>query len=179
MYLTQLREFDVRHGHWPGQCDVMMLNHCFDIADATLNSWKEAHDAFAQRDVKEADPFWIYRGVHEDFTRLVIKAFAEFEEDDSVRRFATNKFPSECLAYALLVQWVEREMAEKGHKLGHTVRSKCQRYRTTYQPDWSASLPWVTYRNGTAGRHFVTLEEAKKYLATYGAVFEDKPDGTQ
>ena len=173
MYLTQLREFDVRHGHWPGQSDVMMLNHCFDIADATLNSWKEAHDAFNKR-TKADDPHWFGQVVHQDFTRLVVKAFKDFEEDDSVRRFATNKFPSECLAYALLVQWIQREMADKGHKLGTTVRSKCQRFRTTYQPDWSESLPWVTYRHGTAGRHFVTLEEAKKYLATYGAEFEDK-----
>ena len=171
MYLQQLREMDVRHGHWPGQCDVMMLNRCFDIADATLNSWKEAHDAFNQRDVKVDDPTWIYRGVHEDFTRLVIKAFKD--DEPSVKSFATNKFPSECLAYALLVQWVERDLADKGHLLGTTVRSKCSCYRATYHPDWSESLPWVTYRNGTAGRHFVTLEEAKKYLATYGAVFEE------
>lgn len=173
MYLTQLREFGARHNHWPGQCDVMMLNHCFDIADATLNSWKEAHDAFAMRIEKAGDPKFIGYGVHYAFTRLVIRAFKEFEEDDSVRRFATNKFPSEAIAYALLVQWLERDEADKGYKLGTTVRSKCQRYRTTYQPDWSASLPWVTYRNGTAGRHFVTLDEAKAYLKGYGAEFED------
>lgn len=177
MYLQQLREFDVKHNHWPGQCDVMMLNHCFDIADATLNSWKEAHDAFARRIVKPSDPQFISFGVHYAFTRLVVRAFNEFEEDGSVKSFATNRFPSECIAYALLVLWLERDAAEKGHKPGTTVRSKCRRYRTTYWPEWSQTLPWVTYRHGTAGRHFVTLEEAKAYLATFGAVFEEPTNG--
>lgn len=174
MYLQQLREFDVRPGHWPGQCDVTMLNHCFDIADATLNSWKEAHDAFAMRVPKAGQPKFIGYGVHYAFTRLVIRAFAEFEEDDSVRRFATNKFPSECIAYALLVVWLERDAADKGHKLGTTVRSKCQRHRATYQPDWSPSKPWATFSNGTACNAFATLAEAKGHLTRgHGAQFEE------
>ena len=179
MYLTQLREFGARHGHWPGQCDVMMLNHCFDIADAALNSWKEAHDAFAQRIPKAQDPQFISHGVHMAFTRRVIKAFRDFEEDAAVTRFATNKFPSECLAYALLVQWIERDLADKGHKPGHTVRSKCQRYRATYSPEWCKILPWCTFRNGTACRQFATLKEAKANLESYGAKFEETPDATE
>lgn len=174
MYLQQLRELDCRHGHWPGQCDTFMLNNCFDIADATLNSWKDAHDAFAMRIEKPGDPRFISHGVHYAFTRLVVRAFKD-EEDSSIKSFATNKFPSEAIAYALLVIWIERALTEGGRKLGETVRSKCQRYRTTYHPDWSETLPWVTYRNGTAGRHFASLSEAKTYLKGYGAEFGEAP----
>ena len=108
MYLQQLREFDVKPGKWPGQSDVWMLNACFDIADATLNSWKEAHDAFNRRDKKPDQPKWFSKVVHDEFTNFVVRAFTRCE-DDGMRRFATNKFPSETLAYALLVQWIENE----------------------------------------------------------------------
>lgn len=111
MYLTQLQHLDVKPGKWPGQSDVMMLNACFDIADATLNSWKEAHKAFNSRTIDLQNPKRIFRSVHSEFTRLVIKAF-ENCEDDGMRRFATNKFPSEVLAYAVLVQWIENEEPE-------------------------------------------------------------------
>lgn len=108
MYLTQLRHLDVKPGKWPGREDVLMLNCCFDIADATLNSWKEAHDAFNNREKSSADPKWFGQDVHRQFTRLVIKAFKDCE-DAGTRSFATNKFPSETLAYAVLVAWIENE----------------------------------------------------------------------
>lgn len=108
MYLTQLRELDVKPGHWPGHEDVLMLNCCFDIADATLNSWKEAHDSFNSRVKNAHDPKMIATGVHTAFTRLVVKAF-ESCEDHAMRSWATNKWPSELLAYAVLVAWIENE----------------------------------------------------------------------
>lgn len=111
MYLTQLRELKVSHTNWPTQANQQMLTICFDIADATLNSWKDAHDAFAMRIVKPNHPKFISYGVHYAFTRLVIRAFQDCE-DDAVKRFATNKFPSECIAYALLVLWLEKEVAD-------------------------------------------------------------------
>lgn len=111
-YLTQLRHLDVKPGEWPGKEDVWMLNNCFEIADATLNSWKEAHDAFNSRERHESDPKWFGQVVHQQFTRLVIKAFEKCEDAD-VRSFATNKFPSETLAYAVLVAWIENEASIK------------------------------------------------------------------
>lgn len=44
------------------------------------------------------------------------------------------------------------------YKSGDTVRSKCGRARLSYHPEWSEMLPWASYKNGTAGRHFGTLE---------------------
>jgi len=111
MYLQQLREMEVRHNHWPENSDALRLNNCFDIADATLNSWKEAHDAFQRLLAKElAGAKNIDVDTHREFTRLVIRAFKDCE-DFSMKSFATNKFPSECIAYAVLVAWVEQEAA--------------------------------------------------------------------
>lgn len=59
------------------------------------------------------------------------------------------------------------------HKQGETVRSKCGRHRTTYQPDWSAMKPWATFNNGTACNAFATLSEAKRHLQEHGAKFEE------
>lgn len=59
------------------------------------------------------------------------------------------------------------------YKHGDTVRSKCGRHRTTYQPDWSPMKPWATFNNGTACNAFATLSEAKRHLQEHGAVFEE------
>ena len=106
MYLQELRHLDVKPGKWPGNENVWMYNRCFEIADATLNSWKEAHDAFNSRERRESDPKWVGQAVHQRFTQLVIKAFKDVYD---VRDWATNKFPSETLAYAVLVAWIENE----------------------------------------------------------------------
>ena len=57
------------------------------------------------------------------------------------------------------------------YKLGDTVRSKCQRFRASYSPDWCKMLPWCTYRNGTACLQFATLQEAIANLKGYGGEF--------
>ena len=43
--------------------------------------------------------------------------------------------------------------------------SRLSNCRIAYHPEWDETLPYVTYRNGTAGRHFATLSEAQEYLA--------------
>ena len=50
------------------------------------------------------------------------------------------------------------------HSLGTTYRTKCGRGRITYQADWSPSMPWASYWDGTAGRHFVTVPAASEYF---------------
>lgn len=57
------------------------------------------------------------------------------------------------------------------YKPGHTVRSVCHRYRLTYSPDWCQVKPWCSYRNGTAGLQFATLEEGIAYFKSEGAKF--------
>lgn len=52
------------------------------------------------------------------------------------------------------------------YKLGHTIRTRDGKGRITYQPDWSQSMPWASYRNGTAGRLY----------ASVGAARQDIPD---
>jgi hypothetical protein len=50
------------------------------------------------------------------------------------------------------------------YEIGQSQRSNCGHARATYRPDWSPELPWVTYTNGTARRHFGSLRGALFYL---------------
>jgi hypothetical protein len=52
--------------------------------------------------------------------------------------------------------------SELSRAIGHTFRNGSK--RVVYQPDWSAAQPWVTYTNGTAGRHFATERHAVEWL---------------
>lgn len=36
--------------------------------------------------------------------------------------------------------------------------------RIKYDPDWSPSMPYLTYYNGTAGRCFGSVQAAMQYL---------------
>jgi hypothetical protein len=110
MYLTQLRALDVSHTNWPTSADAHRLTVCFDIVDATLNSWVEAHTLFNRRQ-RFNDRTFISVGLHQGFTKLVVQAMQHIEDDD-VRSFGTNKFPSETLAYALIKVWLAREAEE-------------------------------------------------------------------
>lgn len=49
-----------------------------------------------------------------------------------------------------------------------TYRTKCGRGRVSYHPEWSPSQPWVTYIDGTAGRHVVDLPAAYAYFKSKG-----------
>jgi len=46
--------------------------------------------------------------------------------------------------------------------IGFTVKSKNGQDRLTYRPDWSQSAPWMSYKKGTAGRYFSSIQEAKQ-----------------
>lgn len=56
-------------------------------------------------------------------------------------------------------------------KNGDTVRSDCGTARATFRPDWNESQPWVTYINGTAGRHFPSALTALNALEAKGFTF--------
>lgn len=47
---------------------------------------------------------------------------------------------------------------------GQTFRSECGRHRVTYRPDFSASLPWASYIDGTAGQHYYSLIAAEQRM---------------
>ncbi len=51
-----------------------------------------------------------------------------------------------------------------GPKEWDTYRTKCGRGRVEYHEEWSPSLPWASYWDGTAGRHFATLDAARWYF---------------
>ena len=43
-----------------------------------------------------------------------------------------------------------------------------RRARVTYHPEWSVSHPWVSYIDGTAGRHFENEQQAHAYFENLG-----------
>jgi hypothetical protein len=49
-----------------------------------------------------------------------------------------------------------------------TYRTKCSRGRATYHPEWSESLPWALYVNGTATVHRGSLDAARAYFRERG-----------
>lgn len=52
----------------------------------------------------------------------------------------------------------------------YTVRSK-DGARLSKQPEWDSERPWLSYKNGTAGRHFVTLRQGMDQLTRDGYRF--------
>lgn len=61
---------------------------------------------------------------------------------------------------------------------GSTVRSACGMARVTYSPrfawqpvDFITAQPWLTFREGTAGRSFPCLSSAVEYLRSKGYKF--------
>lgn len=54
------------------------------------------------------------------------------------------------------------------YTIGETFRSKCGRARITYRPDWDAERPWVSYIDGTAGRHFGLPILGDRYMRDRG-----------
>ena len=57
-----------------------------------------------------------------------------------------------------------------------TYRTTNKAGRITYHPEWSASQPWASYINGTAGRHFTTVEAARIYFTSKGLMLKDEPE---
>lgn len=55
----------------------------------------------------------------------------------------------------------------------HSINGKA---RISYSPDWSASQPFCTYIEGTAGAQFRTLRAAKLAMFNRGHHFAEKDD---
>lgn len=54
-----------------------------------------------------------------------------------------------------------------------TFRTVCGRGRVTNHPEWSSTLPWVSYIDGTAGKQFRDLYDAAQYFRALGMVLKD------
>lgn len=54
------------------------------------------------------------------------------------------------------------------HDVGVSYRTECGHGRCSFRPDWSTAQPWVTYIDGTAGRHLGGLEACAQYFAARG-----------
>lgn len=118
MYLTDLRKDPPKPPYWPGTKTKERqdwFDRGFEIVDATLNSWKEAHDVFNSRLAKCRLPGQEVPKDHVDHITmgrmipLVVKAIKQIEDDPQLVAFCTNTYPRECLAYALIVAWAEAE----------------------------------------------------------------------
>ncbi len=58
--------------------------------------------------------------------------------------------------YDQVLRHIRRCEGRGEFEIGHTIRTKDGGSRITYRPDWDSHQPWVSYRNGTAGRHYVS-----------------------
>lgn len=61
---------------------------------------------------------------------------------------------------------------ESEFKPWQTYHTECGRGRVTYHPEWSVNEPWVSYIEGTAGRHFAELGQAHAYFKARGMVLK-------
>lgn len=50
------------------------------------------------------------------------------------------------------------------YPIGTNWRWEHGKIRISYRPDWSESMPFVSYFRGTAGRHFTSLQAAAQYF---------------
>ena len=59
---------------------------------------------------------------------------------------------------------------------GDNHRTLCGRGRASYHPEWSESMPWATYINGTAGRHVASLQDAYSYFKSKNMILKSQKD---
>lgn len=59
------------------------------------------------------------------------------------------------------------QIKESGQPPCPDVRSRCGTIRLSFHPEWSQARPWASYRHGTAGLHFASLEDAKRHFHQY------------
>lgn len=121
MHLTDLRGNPPLPPHyWPGvhtEENKALMNRAFDLVDATLNSWKEAHAVFDSRYAKhplvgkELPKLHVDHFTMSRMTPLVIKALRQVEDDPQMVALCTNSYPSESLAFALIEAWARAEDA--------------------------------------------------------------------
>lgn len=55
-----------------------------------------------------------------------------------------------------------------------TYRSRNGAARLSFHPEWDKECPWVGYINGTAGRHYHSLEMGMRDMASRGYPFDTK-----
>lgn len=111
MYLQKLREQQVGIGNWPTDTPTVAdtFNRLFDVADATLNSWKEAHELFESVKHQGISPLSMA-----SMGMLVREALAKQEGWDKL-----TKYDAEILTYALLREWLDvarEEQRVQAHK---------------------------------------------------------------
>lgn len=111
MYLEQFRRIKPRAGKWPASADnqgerKVRLDRCWEIVDATLNSWSAAHKVFNASRVYHTEDLdaSVDRNAHRKMSELVLEA-ARYIEDPQIRQMGQTFYVSELLAYVLLVEW--------------------------------------------------------------------------
>lgn len=105
MYLQKLREQQVGIGNWPTDTPTAAdtFNRLFDVTDATLNSWKEAHEIFATVKHQGISPLAMA-----SMGMLVREALAKQEDVEPL-----TKYDAEILTYALLREWLDAAREEQ------------------------------------------------------------------
>lgn len=102
--------------------------------------------------------------------------------EEQARAYITAKAPDWAISGATVVNYTtpEQHLATYGNSsrytqygvddslIGTNYRTECGHGRASYHPEWSKSHPYATYRDGTAGRHFATLEACAQYFASLG-----------
>lgn len=102
----------------------------------------------------------------ERFTAIINRAWMLYRDEVNQEAIITTEAKAE--AVTLLEADRVQHVAETDPPQGMTFRSKCQRARVTFHPEWDTSQPWASYIDGTAGRHFKTLAEAAPFFAARG-----------
>lgn len=46
--------------------------------------------------------------------------------------------------------------------IGFIIRTRNQKGRLVYRPDWDYQRPWASYYNGIAGKHYPSVREARQ-----------------
>jgi hypothetical protein len=57
-----------------------------------------------------------------------------------------------------------------------TYRTENGKGRITYHPEWDSKQPWASYWEGTAGRHFESVDQARSYFVNKGSALNTEPE---
>lgn len=105
MYLQKLRELQAGPGNWPTDCTLepAELDRLLDVADATLNSWKEAHEVFDFVKREGVSPKAMM------CMKIMLKDALRCEPA------VLNNYTAEVLTFALLRSWFATHQEELQH----------------------------------------------------------------
>lgn len=105
MYFNRFNILGVDSSNWPQDraTSTEEMDAMFSVADACLNSWEEAHDAFDEHQGDDRDPDY---GAFRAFVNLTSRALHMSE-------FIPHRYALEAVAFALLQRWIEVHQAEK------------------------------------------------------------------